>query len=57
MWILIGILSGALITATFDNQEACQDLAASINQSQVAQVKCIEFTTSDIIWATPPTKE
>ena len=40
-WILIGIVSGSLVTSTFKDKEACMGRVATLHDQKI-EAKCVE---------------
>jgi hypothetical protein len=40
-WILIGVVSGSLITATFKDKEACMGRVSTLHDAKI-EAKCVE---------------
>lgn len=44
-WIMIGVLSGSLVTAMFSTREACEGHAVLMREAKVA-AKCVEMPST-----------
>lgn len=40
-WVLIGIVAGSLVTATFTSKEACMGRVSTLRDSKI-EAKCVE---------------